>query len=86
MEIQESYMCLISDGRISYSENGSLDAIGFLDNEANLSLIAEKWKNPDVVSVRDIVFVYVSEESGAVLCLTARFIEGAIILPANLAT
>lgn len=48
----------------------------FLDNEANLSLIAEKWNNPDVVSVRDIVFVYVSEGIGCGVMFDGQIYRG----------
>ena len=48
----------------------------FLDNEANLSLIAEKWNNPVLASRRDIAFVYVSEGIGCGIMLDGQIYRG----------
>lgn len=48
----------------------------FLDNEANLSLIAEKWNNPSLVSVGDVAFVYVSEGIGCGIMFDGQIYRG----------
>jgi N-acetylglucosamine repressor len=47
-----------------------------LDNEANLSLIAEKWNNPGLAGLGDIVFVYVSEGIGCGIMLGGQIHRG----------
>jgi predicted NBD/HSP70 family sugar kinase len=48
----------------------------FLDNEANLSLIAEKWNNPALANAGDIVFVYVSEGIGCGIMFDGQIYRG----------
>jgi len=48
----------------------------FIDNEANLSLIAEKWKNPLIKSVENAVFVYLSEGIGCGVIVNGQIYRG----------
>lgn len=48
----------------------------FIDNEANLSLIAEKWVNPLLKNVENIVFVYLSEGIGCGIMLGEQLYRG----------
>lgn len=48
----------------------------FLDNEANLSLIAEKWLNPALDKIDNVVFIYVSEGIGCGIMLEGQIYRG----------
>lgn len=48
----------------------------YIDNEANLSLIAEKWKNPLLKDYNDLLFVYISEGIGCGLMIDGKLYKG----------
>ncbi len=48
----------------------------FLDNEANLSLIAESWKNPLINDFKNVVFLYLSEGIGCGIMIDGKIYRG----------
>ncbi|MGC9384705.1 MAG: ROK family transcriptional regulator [Kosmotogaceae bacterium] len=48
----------------------------FLDNEANLSLIAESWKNPSINGLENVVFLYLSEGIGCGIMIDGKIYRG----------
>ncbi|TYB81571.1 MAG: ROK family transcriptional regulator [Kosmotoga sp.] len=48
----------------------------FLDNEANLSLIAESWLNPLIDGLKNIVFLYLSEGIGCGIMIDGKIYRG----------
>jgi predicted NBD/HSP70 family sugar kinase len=48
----------------------------FLDNEANLSLIAESWKNPLIDGLKNVVFLYLSEGIGCGIMIDGNIYRG----------
>ncbi|OAA31693.1 hypothetical protein AT15_02375 [Kosmotoga arenicorallina S304] len=48
----------------------------YIDNEANLSIIAEKWKNPLIKPTENVVFVYLSEGIGCGVIINGQIYRG----------
>ncbi|MFW6173895.1 MAG: ROK family transcriptional regulator, partial [Elusimicrobiota bacterium] len=53
-----------------------IDRSLFLDNEANLSLIAESWKNPLINDLKNVVFLYLSEGIGCGIMIDGKIYRG----------